>query len=64
MQARLASAAIDALDRIAAAAGSGLARPHRLAALVCALVPLSLEELAGFDHYDPWPGVTGEWLAP
>lgn len=64
VQARLASAAIDALDRIAAAAGSGLARPHRLAALVCALVPLSLEELAGLDDSDRWPGFTGAWLAP
>ncbi len=64
VQARLVSAAIDSLGRIAAAAGPGLARPHRLAALVCALVPLSLEELAGLDHSDRWPEFTGAWLAP
>lgn len=64
VQARLASAAIDSLSRVAAAAGSGLARPRRLAALVCALVPLSLEELAALDHPHRWPGLTRGWLAP
>lgn len=64
VQAHLASAAIDSLGCIASAAGGQLSQPHRLANLVCALVPLSLEELVGLDHSDRWTGPTGAWLAP
>ena len=45
VQARLASEAIDVLAALARQAGPNLASPARLGSLICALVPLSLEEL-------------------
>lgn len=45
VQARLASEAIDVLAAFARHAGAVLASPARLGALICSLVPLSLEEL-------------------
>lgn len=49
VEARLASAAVDSLAGIAAAAGAELASPQRLGSLTCSLVTLSLEELAATD---------------
>lgn len=49
VEARLASAAVDSLAGIAAAAGADLSSPQRLGSLTCSLVTLSLEELAATD---------------